>query len=285
MHQANHLSNHPINVDNFEKFTKALKSFGQYKSERSNDKLDLAIQNCFDFYDAEPSDIRSFGLLYNLGIAALANKKNYAEKLFRYAISLEPYIAQRIFELQIPLKKTQWKRLRQQEFTGTYYEKKVNLLDWALYFFKSRFRDVINKLPFSIESKSEHNILISWSEGISYALNALGQTLEDNCREGLFGNCSNTAVCNKEKCYVNLSESKEAYERASKLASDDALSLSNLASLKIEKLSSSIEKKANGDLILCFNDRLWKSIYKRLVARTTEPNNSSDLTPRSRNSA
>lgn len=279
---ADQLSGYPIGNDNFKKFTDLLKSYSQYKRSQNKELPEDLTTKCIEFFEKEPTDIRSFGLLYNLGIAALTNEQNQtAEDLFRNAISLEPHIVQRICELQIPLNKLKWSKEKQREVENTYkmlrlkLNKDLNPLNQCLSKSKSLWLRLFwNRFFLNNEGKA----LVRWAESISYALNALGQTLEIKCQPGLCGKDvralqlntlpliwllfrqyagilflrkslnrgekenSNTANKSKdgdknENCYVNLGESMEAYERASQLAINDALYLSNLASLKIENVN------------------------------------------------
>lgn len=253
---ADRLSNHPIDYDNFKKFTEVLESCTQYKRDQNNKSLDDVRKECLDFFKAEPTDIRSFGLLYNLGIASLANGQNeQAEELFRNAISLEPYIEQRICELDVPLGKLKWKKNKKDEVSNTRkilrkeLDKDLNPINQLLYRVKSFLRYSWNRLFLSTEGK----VLIRLSESLPHALNALGQTLEIKFDKGGCGNpnncgdhCTDSQKSNEsnksDKCFAYLDESMEAYERASQLATDNALFLSNLASLKIEQVNMLAEK-------------------------------------------
>lgn len=76
----------------------------------------------------------------------------------------------------------------------------------------------------AIGRESQH-----WLEGLSYVLNGLGQTLEEDA--------SDARDIDIDKKQVKLKEAIEAYERAAKLAKSDALSLSHLGALRIEHIN------------------------------------------------
>ncbi|GEM_PF-3653490 len=241
---SNTLSSQPLSlVCNFKRFTDALSAYNTFKQVPTSENLENAIILCLEFLNAEPNDTFSFGLLYNLGIAALLSKKlDKAEKLFRYAISLEPSIVQQLFEKKVLLGHLKWdkkikSRLFDQYLRGItrYQESKSSSklfphLGRVIYHIRSRFRYIQLALSPHSESCSEYMRIETWASGISYVLNGLGEALQENT---VNSSDSNNLAKNQAKIY----DAMEAFGRASKYAIDDALSPSNLGALMIEKIN------------------------------------------------
>lgn len=205
--------------------------YSEFKEEYSKKMLGRLWEKCKRFAEHEPAYEGIFGLFYNIGISLL-EKNDYenAEDVFRYVISLEPYIINKLFDIKVAYEDVNWSK----EFwinSFREYRSRSDLLSCFAYPLRSRLKSLAVKLSLNKEIKSEYRRISMWANGLSYTLIALGQTLERiKPNESLRGNHSDL------EHLIDLSQAKEAYIRADQRDRKDASALAHLSSLMIENV-------------------------------------------------
>jgi tetratricopeptide (TPR) repeat protein len=207
---------------------KLKKDFYRLKEESSMKMLDELWRKCESFAECEPAYEGIFGLLYNIGVVLL-EKNDYekAEVVFRRAISLEPYIINRIFDAKVAYEDVNWSK---EFWKNAFKEYRSRSHFWVYFAYPLRSR--LMKLSLNKETRNEYRRISMWAKGLSPTLMALGQTLE---RNKLDKSSDKNSILDR---FVDLSQAKEAYIRADLRDRKDASALAHLSSLMIENVNT-----------------------------------------------
>lgn len=257
---AKDLSKQQLSQEAFKDLLNLLDSYRKLINHDSDLGVEDLCQDCIDFVDRAPTFEGVFGLLYNVGIATL-EKHEYemAEKIFRQAISLEPYIINKVFDTKVAYRDINWGK----DFWINSFKEYCDRTSWQHYFAYS-FRSLTRRYSPNIETRNEYQRMCRWANGLSYTLLALGQALEK------FDSNKNSSPDR----FVRLSQAKEAYARADKRDREDVSPLTHLSSLVIEnvhvfenhnKLREGIIEEAKKELDRALQKPRYKCLaYNRL---------------------
>jgi len=209
--------------DHFENYSKLLSEFvtyiqsdgpelekGQNRPNATIDNYNQLTQALRTFLRTEPTDVRSYYMLYIIGIIAIGRREyKDATDFLRKANIIEPSVVATILRAGPTLAQLKWRREILQSVPRIYQQKSISRPD--------RLR------------------ALELARGLTNVNTALAFSLEQLLRT--HRNCS------ESESFLLLEDAASAYQRAHDYKSDDPIIVSNLAAVKL-KISDSLQPKS-----------------------------------------
>ncbi len=210
--------------DHFEKYSKLLSEFiffiqaespelqqssplAKARIKQNYNRLTHALHT---FLESEPTDIRSYYMLYIIGIIAIGRREySDAQTFLEKASIIEPSVVATILQASLPLRQLKWRRGMIHQLPN------IHLLQRKV-------------------SKPDRARALELAKGLANVNAALGFSIELTMQRD--------HEKKEVKSFSRLEQAADAYQRAFDYKSDDPLLVSNLADVKL-KMSDALQPK------------------------------------------